>query len=66
MKSNTTDILYAMISSASTAQKIEFSIENFFSECDQIVMKLRIWSHLLKKKSLMENSIFCVVQVVSD
>ena len=65
MKSNTTDILYAMISSASTAQKIEFSIENFFSECDQIVMKLRIWSHFLKK-SLMENSIFCVVQVVSD
>ena len=65
MKSNTTDILYAMISSASTAQKIEFSIENFFSECDQIVMKLRIWLHLLKK-SLMENSIFCVVQVVND
>ena len=31
---------------------------NFFSKCDQIRRKLRIWSHLLKK-SLMENFIFC-------
>ena len=44
-----------------TAQKIKFSIKNFFSKCDQIRRKLRIWSHLLKK-SLMENFIFCAVK----
>ena len=41
-------------------QKIKFSIKDFFSKCDQIRRKLRIWSHLLKK-SLMENFIFCAV-----
>ena len=40
-----------------TAQKIKFSVKDFFSKCDQIPKKLRIWSHLLKK-SLMENFIF--------
>ena len=39
---------------------MKFSIKNFFSKCDQIRRKPRIWSHLLKK-SLMENFIFCVV-----
>ena len=29
--------------------KKEFSIKDFFSKCDQIHKKLRIWSHLLKK-----------------
>ena len=43
-----------------TAQKIKFSIRDFFSKCDQTRRKLRIWSHLLKK-SLMENFIFCAV-----
>ena len=43
-----------------TAQKMKFSIKSFFSKCDQICMKLRIWSHLLKK-SLTENFIFCAV-----
>ena len=33
---------------AYTAQKREFSIKDFFSKCDQIRMRLRIWSHLLK------------------
>ena len=42
------------------AQKMKFSIKDFFSKCDQIRKKLRIWSHLLKK-SLMENFIFCAV-----
>ena len=37
---------------------MKFSIKDFFSKCDQIRRKLRIWSHLLKK-SLMENFIFC-------
>ena len=45
-----------------TAQKSKFSIKEFFSKCDQILRKLRIWSHLLK--SLMENFIFvqCILQ----
>ena len=47
-----------------TAQKIKFSIKNFFSKCDQIRRKLRILSHLLKK-SLIENFIFCAVYKLS-
>ena len=43
-----------------TAQKMQFSIKDLFSKCDQIRRKLRVWSHLLKK-SLMENFIFCAV-----
>ena len=46
-----------------TAQKMKFSITEFFSKCDQIHEKLRIWSHLLKK-SVMENLIFCAVYAV--
>ena len=44
-----------------TAQKMKFSIQNFFSKCDQIRSFLCMWSHLLKK-SLMENFIFCAVR----
>ena len=43
-----------------TAQKMSFSINDFFSKYDQIRSFLRIWSHLLKK-SLMENFTFCAV-----
>ena len=43
-----------------TVQKMKFSIKDFFSKCDQIRWKLRVWSHLLKK-SIMENFIFCAV-----
>ena len=43
-----------------TVQKLKFSIKDFFSKCNQIRRKLRIWLHLLKK-SLMENFIFCAV-----
>ena len=39
---------------------MKISIKDFFSKCDQIRRKLRIWSHLLKK-SLMGNLIFCAV-----
>ena len=39
---------------------MKFSIKDFFSKCDQIRRKLRIWSHLLKK-SLIESFIFCAV-----
>ena len=43
-----------------SAQKVELSIKDFFSKCDQIRSFLRIASHL-QKKSLMENFIFCTV-----
>ena len=43
-----------------TAQKMKFSINDFFSQCDQMHSFLRIWSHLLKK-SWMEDFIFCAV-----
>ena len=42
------------------AQKMKFSVNNFFSKYDQIRKKLRILSHLMKK-SLIENFIFCAV-----
>ena len=45
-----------------TAQKMMFSIKDFFSKHEEIYRKLRIWSHLLKK-SLMEKFIFCEVMV---
>ena len=45
------------------AQKMKFSIKDFFSKCDQIRRKLQIWSHLLRK-SFMENFIFCATAVV--
>ena len=41
---------------------MKFSIKDFFSKCDQIRRKLRIWSHLLDK-FLMENFIFCAVKI---
>ena len=41
---------------------MKFSIKDFFSKCDQILRKLRIWSHVLKK-SLMKNFIFCTVYI---
>ena len=43
-----------------TAQKMKFSMNNFFSKCDQIHSFLRIWSHL-PKNCLMEKLIFCAV-----
>ena len=43
-----------------TPQKMKFSINDFFSKCDQICSFLRIWSYFLKK-SLMENFIFFAV-----
>ena len=46
-----------------TAQKMKFSIKDFFSKCDQVRSFLRIWSHLLLK-SLKENFIF--VQCIAN
>ena len=47
-----------------TAQKMKFSIKDFFSKCDQMRSFVRIWSPLLKK-SLMENLILFEVNVFS-
>ena len=44
-----------------TAQKMEFSIKDFLSKCDQIYKNLLTWSHLLKK-SLMEDFNVCAVK----
>ena len=41
---------------------MNFPIKDFFSKCDQIPRKLRIWSHL-PKKSVMKNFIFCAVVI---
>ena len=41
---------------------MKFSNKDFVSKCDQIRMKLRMWSHLLKK-SLLENFIFWAVNI---
>ena len=46
-----------MRSTSNTPQKMKFSVNDFFSKCDQIRSFLRIWSHLLEK-SLMETSFF--------
>ena len=46
-----------------TAQKLKFSIKDFFSKCGQVRSYLRIWSHL-PKKSLMENFIYCAVKLL--
>ena len=56
------DGLYTVIEN-DTAQKMKFSITDFFSKCAQIRRKLRIWSNL-PKKALMENLFFVQCEVV--
>ena len=56
-----TEILATIITHG-TAQKMKFSIKDFFRKCGQIRSFLRNFSHFLKK-SLMENFIFCVVLI---
>ena len=41
---------------------MKFSIKDFYSKCDQVSKKLRIWSHLLKKL-LVENFTFCALSI---
>ena len=50
-------MFYFSQSYQSNAQKMKFSINNFYSKCDQIRSSLRIGPHLLNK-FLMENFIF--------
>ena len=42
---------------------MKFSTKDFFSKCEQIRRKLRIWLHL-QKKSLLENFIFPAVKIL--
>ena len=59
-------VYLALLQKNIIAQKMKFSIKDFFSKCYQIRNKQRIWSHLLKK-SLMENFIFpCSVCYISN
>ena len=48
-------IRYVSARLTQTAEKMKFSITDFFSKCDQIRSTLRILSHVLKK-TLMENT----------
>ena len=48
------NMLFKFYFVSNAAQKMKFSIKDFFSKCDLISRKLRIWSYL-RKKSLMEN-----------
>ena len=41
---------------------MNFFVKNLFSKCEQICIKLRIYSHLLNR-SWAENFIFCVVNI---
>ena len=51
------------INNNNTAQKMKFFTEDFFSKCYQVLRKLLILSHLLKK-FLKENFICCAVQAL--
>ena len=44
-------------------KKTKFSSKDFFSKCDQISRKLRIWSHLLKKSLMEKLQFLCSVWV---
>ena len=55
-------VFYQSLDHSSHCKKMQFSVTDFFSKCDQICRKRRIWSHLLKK-SVIENSIFCAASV---
>ena len=53
-------ISYKKLEIGTTAQKMKFSIKDFFSKCDQIRSFVLIWSYLLEK-FLMKNFIFWAV-----
>ena len=45
------------------AEKVQFSVRDFFTKCEQILSFLRICSPLLSQ-SLTENLLFCIVAIV--
>ena len=49
-----------------TAQKMQFSITDFFTKCEQIHSFLRIWSHLLQKFLIGNFHILCSVRHIYD
>ena len=53
-------VILVISRNSNTAQKMKFTIKDFFSKCNQIPRTLRIWLHLLQK-SLMESFIFSAV-----
>ena len=57
------NIVECLVGTCLLHKKWSFPLRIFFSKCDQIRRKVRIFSHLLKK-SLMENLIFCAVIVI--
>ena len=57
---NTLQVWTVVLFLPTTEQKMKFSLKNFFSICNQIHRKLRIWSYLLKK-SLMKTFTFCTL-----
>ena len=61
LKQKDTCSIFGMSHNTNNAQKMKFSIKNFFSKWDQIRSFRWIWSHLLNK-SVMENFIFCAVK----
>ena len=60
-KKNSFSLMKNKKQNISMSQKLKFYIKDFFSKCEQIDRKLRIWLHLLKGKPLMKNLISCVV-----
>ena len=65
MKFITENIMQYLIGLIIAAQKMKYSIKDFFSKCYQIWKKLWIWSHLLMK-TVMENFIFCAFYLISE
>ena len=61
---NCLNAITCAIQGTNTPQKMKFSIKEFFSKYDQIRLKLRIWSHLLKRY-LMENLIFYALKKIA-
>ena len=52
-----------MLRCNNSPQIMKFSIKDFFSKCDQMRRKLRIWSYFLKK-SLIDNLFFCAAHIL--
>ena len=50
---------------SATARKMKFSINSFFSKCDQFRRKFQIWSHLLKKLLMVKFYIFLNIEIIN-
>ena len=55
------DCFYTMNKAHQHCKKMKFTVMDFFSKCNEIRRKLRIWSHLVRKFSR-ENFIFLVMR----